>query len=203
MLFNLARYPQSQKFILWGENSPEREGVGQATPGKPTGSGRKKRQFMALPLQKYMASTLNLMNSSKKLVYIVDDDPDDRQIILDAFLEHHTELDYVFIEDARELLTMLNQQQETEFPSLVILDLNMPGMMGLQALKEIRSNKRYSRIPMVVLTTSTLGTDRKKSYELGANCFLTKPSLFSELVSMTRSISNIYFHPQPSNLVSA
>lgn len=136
------------------------------------------------------------INSSKKLVYIVDDDPDDRQIILDAFLEHNTELDYVFIEDARELLQMLSEQPETEFPSLIILDLNMPGMMGLQALKEIRSNKRYSRIPMVVMTTSTMGSDRKRSYELGANCFLTKPALFSELVSMTKSISSIYFHQE-------
>ncbi len=143
------------------------------------------------------------MHTAKKLVYIVDDDPDDRQIILDAFLEHHPNLDYVFIEDARHLLSLLDSQSAEDFPSLVVLDLNMPGMMGLQALKEIRSNKRYARVPMVVMTTSTLGSDRKRSYELGANCFLTKPSLYSELVAMTKSISSIYFHHQVPQLAIA
>ncbi len=135
------------------------------------------------------------MATSKKLVYIVDDDPDDRQIILDAFLEHHPELDYVFAEGAEELLDQLTgiEDDPTEHPSLIILDLNMPGMMGLQALKEIRSNKKYAHIPMVVMTTSTLGSDRKRSYELGANCFITKPSLYTELVNTTRSISKMYF----------
>jgi CheY-like chemotaxis protein len=136
------------------------------------------------------------MIKSKKLVYIVDDDPDDRQIILDAFLEHQPELDYIFAEGAEELMDLLSgipEDDPTEHPSLIILDLNMPGMMGLQALKEIRSNKKYAHIPMVVMTTSTLGSDRKRSYELGANCFITKPSLYTDLVDTTKSISKVYF----------
>ena len=129
----------------------------------------------------------------KNLVYIVDDDPDDRQIILDAFLENNTQMDYVFIENGDELMKTLEACQDTEFPSLILLDLNMPGMLGMQALKEIKSNNRYNHIPTIVLTTSTLLTDRNSSYSLGANCFLSKPPSYTELVTLTSAIAKLWF----------
>ena len=99
--------------------------------------------------------------STKNLVYIVDDDPDDRQIILDAFLENNAEMDYVFAEDGTQLMENLNEALTvSELPTLILLDLNMPGMLGLQALKEIKGNKRFASIPTIVLTTSTLPMDR-------------------------------------------
>lgn len=129
----------------------------------------------------------------KKIIYIVDDDPDDRQIILDAFLENDTVADYVFIESGIELIQTLESSKRDDFPSLILLDLNMPGMLGMQALKRIKGDKKFAEIPVVVLTTSTLRTDRKLSYELGANCFLSKPALYRDLVQMTRSISKVWF----------
>ena len=99
--------------------------------------------------------------STKNLVYIVDDDPDDRQIILDAFLEHNAEMDYIFVEDGTHLMeTLADTDNGSEFPTLILLDLNMPGMLGLQALKEIKGNKQFASIPTIVLTTSTLPMDR-------------------------------------------
>ena len=129
----------------------------------------------------------------KNLVYIVDDDPDDRQIILDAFLENNTQMDYVFIENGDELINTLNDCADTEFPSLILLDLNMPGMLGMQALKEIKSNSRYNHIPTIVLTTSTLQSDRSASYSLGVNCFLSKPPSYTELVTLTNAIARLWF----------
>jgi CheY-like chemotaxis protein len=129
----------------------------------------------------------------KNLVYIVDDDPDDRQIILDAFLENNTEMDYVFIENGDELMQTLSTCSETDYPSLILLDLNMPGMLGMQALKEIKQNSNYSHIPTIVLTTSTLQSDRSSSYSLGANCFLSKPPSYTELVSLTNAIARLWF----------
>ena len=76
----------------------------------------------------------------------------------------------------------------------VLMDLNMPGMLGLQALKEIRNNKKFSQIPIIVLTTSTLQQDRKTSYELGASCYLKKPDSFGELVEITNSIVKLWLH---------
>ena len=141
------------------------------------------------------------MKSNSRLIYIVDDDPDDRQIILDAFVERSPQIDYVFIENAESLLETL-YTTEMELPALILLDLNMPGMLGLQALKEIRGNKQFCQIPIIVLTTSTLHQDRKASYELGASCFLRKPDSFAELVEITDSIVKLWLHeyqPQPQS----
>lgn len=132
-----------------------------------------------------------MKENQKTLIFIVDDDPDDRQIILDAFLENNADIDYAFISNAEELLANLNNP-ETGFPDLILLDLNMPGVLGLQALKEIRANKLYSQIPVIVLTTSTLLKDRKSSYELGASCFLTKPDSYSRLVELVNAIVTLW-----------
>jgi len=129
----------------------------------------------------------------KNLVYIVDDDPDDRQIILDAFLENNTQMDYVFIENGDELMKTLEECSDTEYPSLILLDLNMPGMLGMQALKEIKSKPQFTHIPTIVLTTSTLLSDRSASYSLGANCFLSKPPSYTELVALTQAIAKLWF----------
>jgi CheY-like chemotaxis protein len=80
-----------------------------------------------------------------KLVFIVDDDPEDSQIILDAFLKNKAKIAYTFIDSAEELLNRLNNP-ETGIPNLLLLDLNMPGIMGMQALREIRANKNFSQI---------------------------------------------------------
>jgi DNA-binding response OmpR family regulator len=121
----------------------------------------------------------------------VDDDPDDRQIILDAFLENNADIDYAFIESAEDLLNTLNGD-ESNYPNMILLDLNMPGILGLQALKEIRSNKLFSQIPIMVLTTSTLAKDRKSSYELGASCFLTKPDSYGKLVEIVNAMVKLW-----------
>lgn len=138
-------------------------------------------------------SNIHRMAKSKNLVFIVDDDPDDRQIILDAFLENDTDMDYVFLEDGKELMDTLAQCGDHDYPALVLLDLNMPGMLGLQALKEIKGDEKYKQIPTVILTTSSLNSDRTASFELGANCFITKPSTYRELVEITRAIGKMWF----------
>ena len=132
-----------------------------------------------------------MKKSNDKLVYIVDDDPDDRQIILDAFLENKYLGDYAFIESGEQLLENL-EDSTALFPSLIMLDLNMPGVMGLQILQEIRSKKQYSHIPVIILTTSSLHIDRKLAYEYGANCFLRKPTSFPQLVSLADAIINLW-----------
>jgi two-component system, response regulator len=133
--------------------------------------------------------------ATKNLVYIVDDDPDDRQIILDAFLENNAEVDYIFAEDGTQLMEILKDvEHDSDLPTLILLDLNMPGMVGLQALKEIKGNKKFSAIPTIVLTTSSLPMDKKLSYEYGANCFLSKPPTYTDLVQITKMIARLYFH---------
>ncbi|MFI5194793.1 MAG: response regulator [Chitinophagales bacterium] len=128
---------------------------------------------------------------SKKLVFIVDDDPDDRQIVLDALIENHPDLDYLFIPSAEELLVRLGTPG-ADRPQLILLDLNMPGIKGLQALKEIREKRMLTQIPIIVLTTSTLDKDRELSYELGASCFLTKPNTYKKMVLVAHAIVTLW-----------
>ena len=148
-----------------------------------------KEKTNSLVILSTRATTKCYEKVTRGFIFIVDDDPDDRQIILDAFLEKNPQIDYVFIENADNLLQAL-YSDESEYPAVILLDLNMPGMLGLQALKEIRNSKRFSQIPIIVLTTSTLHQDRRASYELGAACFLRKPDSF--LDNWWRSLTPLY-----------
>jgi len=129
-------------------------------------------------------------------VFIVDDDPDDRQIIMQAFVENHSQFGCLFFENAGQLLNSMNTEGN-ELPNLILLDLNMPGITGLQALKEIRQNKKFAQIPVIVLTTSKLKKDRVSSYELGASCFLTKPDSFSKLLKIVDAIIRLWLWEEP------
>jgi len=135
-----------------------------------------------------------MKNSTKNVVFIVDDDPDDRQLILDAFLEINLGIDCVFIENGEQLMATLNSTGPAEYPSVILLDLNIPGMMGLHALKEIRSHKGYAHIPTIVLTTSTFAQDETSSYKLGASCFLQKPQSYGELLEIVGSIARLWLN---------
>jgi DNA-binding response OmpR family regulator len=131
----------------------------------------------------------------ENLIFIVDDDPDDRQIILEAFLENTSQIDCVFFENAQQLLDNMNTDG-LALPSLIVLDLNMPGITGLQALREIRHHKKFAQIPVIVLTTSSLKRDRTMSYELGASCFLTKPDSFDKLCDIVSAVIRLWLFVQ-------
>lgn len=137
---------------------------------------------------------------TRNVVFIVDDDPDDRQLILDAFLETDPTIDCIFIENGEQLMKTLNTTDPKNYPSLILLDLNMPGMFGLHALKEVRSNKSYSHIPTIILTTSTFAQDESSSYKLGASCFLQKPQTYRELLEISSSIARLWLKQQPKQV---
>jgi CheY-like chemotaxis protein len=137
----------------------------------------------------------------KKNIFIVDDDPDDRQVILEAFLENNSLIDYVFIETGDHLMDRLQKCKPDNLPSLILLDLNMPGMLGLHALKKIRDNRSFSHIPVVVLTTSTFSQDENSSYKLGANCFVRKPDSYQDLLEIAASILRLWFPEKKHALI--
>lgn len=128
----------------------------------------------------------------KHHILIVDDDADDREIIRDAFMSAMEEQEYVFIENGDKLLEYLEMSSNGEPPSLIMLDLNMPGKDGRETLKEIKTDSRFHHIPTIVFTTSSSMRDRQMVYDLGANCFITKPDTFNKLIEMTSSISRLW-----------
>lgn len=127
----------------------------------------------------------------KHCIVIVDDDADDREIIRDAFESSMQEQEYVFLENGDRLIEYLRQSEE-HTPSLIMLDLNMPGKDGRETLKEIKSTQRFQQIPTIVFTTSSSHRDKQNVYELGANCFITKPDTFNKLIELTGCITRLW-----------
>jgi CheY-like chemotaxis protein len=125
-------------------------------------------------------------------IVIVDDDADDREILRDAFDSAADGQKYSFMENGDALMEFLEGHKENGLPSLILLDLNMPGKDGREALKEIKTDRRFSHIPTIVFTTSSAPHDKVMSYNLGANCFITKPDTFNKLVALTRSIAELW-----------
>lgn len=133
------------------------------------------------------------MNTNLKTsILIVDDDPDDREAIRDAFLENNSRHEYLFFGAADELLSYLEGVKMQEYPALILLDLNMPGMDGRDALKHLKNHQQLRHIPIIVLSTSSSHIDKQVSYALGANCFVTKPDTFNKLVDITGSIEKLW-----------
>jgi CheY-like chemotaxis protein len=129
---------------------------------------------------------------NKQYIIIVDDDADDREIIKYACTDTIKDHDYVFLEDGEKLLEFMDQHQNEIRPSLIILDLNMPGKDGKQILSELKSDERYRAIPIIILTTSSSENDKTASYSLGANCFITKPDTFDNMVQLTKAIAKLW-----------
>jgi two-component system response regulator len=131
-------------------------------------------------------------------IVIADDDEDDRVLARDALRQSAVAAVLRFVEDGGELLEYLRRERryappaDAPAPSLVLLDLNMPRMNGIEALREIRGDPGLRHIPVVVMTTSGLPEDVQRSYELGANSFITKPVTFSGLVEVMRSLGGYW-----------
>lgn len=128
----------------------------------------------------------------KHNILIVDDDVDDREIIRDAFMKGNENPEYTFLDNGEALIQYLQANAAQDLPSLIMLDLNMPGKDGREALKEIKSNEVFQQIPTIVFTTSSSHRDRQNVYNLGANCFVTKPDTFNKLVEITSSITRLW-----------
>ncbi|OJW83971.1 MAG: hypothetical protein BGO69_09595 [Bacteroidetes bacterium 46-16] len=139
------------------------------------------------------------MKTIKHSVLIVDDDADDRESIRDAFLENKHHHEYIFMKNGDQLLQHLTAKNDTSVFKIILLDLNMPGKDGKDILKEIKTNSIWQPIPVIILTTSSSEKDRDTSYQLGANCFVTKPSSYRELISVTDSIAKLWLTQQPQS----
>lgn len=130
--------------------------------------------------------------NTKNPIVIVDDDADDRVLIKDAFLENSSDDNFVLLENGDQLIEFLKTVPDTEIPSIILLDLNMPGKDGREALREIKKDQKLHSIPIVVFSTSSLEKDRFMSYEMGANCFLTKPSSYQEMIELTDAMVKLW-----------
>jgi CheY-like chemotaxis protein len=140
------------------------------------------------------------MNATKLPITILmaDDDPDDRELTREAFAENHLANELRFVENGEELMDYLYQRGaysepgSAPFPSILLLDLNMPKMDGREALKEIKRNPKFLGIRVVILTTSKAEEDVIKSYNLSAASYITKPVTFERLVDVIRTLGKYW-----------
>jgi CheY-like chemotaxis protein len=133
------------------------------------------------------------------IILVAEDDSDDRLLAREALEEAGLAGDLRFVEDGADLMDYLGHRNKfsapaaSPRPSLILLDLNMPRKDGREALKEIRANPELRRIPVVILTTSHADTDIARTYDLGANSFITKPTAFDALVKVMKAIGDYWF----------
>jgi CheY-like chemotaxis protein len=134
-----------------------------------------------------------------RCVLMVDDDPEDIFLTRDALKEVAPQIEFKSLNDGQELMDYLShtvktvKNGKTSLPELILLDLNMPRKGGFEALDEIRSNPCLKRIPVVILSTSTTETDINRSFDAGANSFLSKPQTYNELLAVMHLTVDYWF----------
>ena len=128
-------------------------------------------------------------------ILLVEDNAGDVRLTREALLEGKLANELIVASDGIEALAILRREgahQNTARPDIVLLDLNLPKKDGRQVLAEIKQDPLLMRIPVVVLTTSKAEEDIIRTYNLHANCYITKPVEFDKFVGVIRSIDDFW-----------
>jgi chemotaxis family two-component system response regulator Rcp1 len=134
-------------------------------------------------------------NSMAVQVLLIDDSPGDVRLTQEAFREANRSINLHVAADGLEAMAFLRQEGiycDSPRPDLILLDLNLPLMDGREVLAQIKANGSLKTIPTVILTTSTADADILKSYQLQANCYLSKPVRLDEFENLVKSINDFW-----------
>jgi len=138
----------------------------------------------------------NLRNLSVIEILLVEDSPSDAELTIETFNESKI-LNHIHVaEDGAEALEFLfrrGKYKDAPRPDLILLDLNLPKKNGREVLAEIKGDLELQIIPVVVLTTSAAEEDILRSYQLHANCYITKPVDFEQFTKIVKLISDFWF----------
>ena len=128
-------------------------------------------------------------------VLLVEDNPGDVRLTREALKDGRLLNSVSVVGDGMEALSFLRREgkyAEAITPDLILLDLNLPKKDGRQVLAEIKADPRLRRIPVVVLTTSSAEEDILKTYDLHANCYITKPVDLEQFIRVIKSIEDFW-----------
>jgi CheY-like chemotaxis protein len=128
-----------------------------------------------------------------KKILLIEDNPDDVELIMEALTENKLGNRVVIANDGVQAMEYLQYQgsyktREKGNPSLILLDIKMPRMDGIEVLKAIKSSSLLKTIPVVMLTSSNEESDLKKCYELGANAYIMKSLCFKDFFEAIKSL---------------
>ena len=131
-----------------------------------------------------------------KILYVEDNEGD---ILLLSEAIRESEVDHVLnvVRNGKEAIRFLNKENEYEdmsTPSLILLDINMPEMNGLEFLELVKTNEKFKQLPVIMFTTSSAKKDILEAYKRYANNYILKPSEVDELNLLVDSIRNYWFH---------
>jgi len=132
-------------------------------------------------------------------ILIAEDDEDDYLLTIEALKEAGIDKQVKWVKDGEELMNYLEptgtaiKKNDAGYPSLILLDLNMPRKDGREVLEEIKKHRTLRKIPVVILTTSKAETDINHAYDLGVNSYIQKPVRFSEFVEVIKVLSHYWF----------
>jgi CheY-like chemotaxis protein len=132
------------------------------------------------------------MNDS--VILLVEDNPDDEALTLRALKKNNILNEVVVARDGSEALDYLfgkgkySDRDKSQVPQVVLLDLKLPKIDGLEVLRQLRADKRTKLLPVVILTSSNEEQDRFRGYDLGANSYVRKPVDFSEFIDAVRQL---------------
>jgi chemotaxis family two-component system response regulator Rcp1 len=128
-------------------------------------------------------------------ILLVDDNAGAARLAQEAMKSLRTDNRLNSVCDAEEALEYLRRRgryQDAKRPDLILLDLNLPGTTGFEALAEIKADKELRRIPVIVLTTSAEEDDVFRAYDLHANCYITKPLNLHQFVSLLQAVEEFW-----------
>jgi CheY-like chemotaxis protein len=146
-----------------------------------------------------------------KRILLVEDNPKDVELTLAALGHHHLANEVIVAKDGIQALAILRKEGEYQnqpggHPGIILLDLKMPKVDGLEVLKQIKQDPELKMIPVVMLTSSKEERDLVQSYKLGVNAYVVKPVDFGEFVSAVRDIGAFWAilnEPPPGSLKKA
>ncbi len=128
-------------------------------------------------------------------ILLVEDNPGDVRLTQEAFKDGKMLNKLHVVEDGMEALAFLKREgkyTDVPRPELILLDLNLPRKDGRDVLAEIKADRDLKRIPVVILTTSRSEEDILRSYDLNANCYITKPLEFDKFIEIVKSIEDFW-----------
>lgn len=134
------------------------------------------------------------MSVAMRKILLVEDNPDDEELTLRALARNNIGNDVVVVRDGQEAIDWLEgsgqhaTRDPSDTPALILLDLKLPKIDGLEVLRRLRANPRTSLVPVVILTSSREDRDRIEGYRGGANSYVQKPVDFTQFVDAVRQL---------------
>ncbi|MDO9261155.1 MAG: response regulator [Flavobacteriaceae bacterium] len=122
-------------------------------------------------------------------ILLVEDNPVDIDLTLRAFKLRKLANPIIVARDGEEAIDMMHDfLEKNNLPTVILLDLKLPKVHGLEVLKVLKSHQDFKKIPIVILTTSADNTDINTAYELGANSYIVKPVNFEKFIEVVEKI---------------